>query len=391
MGNPLLTVKNLSASFFISVGEIFAVRNVSFYLDEGETLAIVGESGCGKSVTVKAIMRINPEPPFRVKEGSIVYNGVDIVGFSNRQMQAYRGKEFAMVFQDPMTCLNPTMKVGKQITESIIKHQKLSFSDAKKTALECMRMCGIADPEKSFNRFPHTYSGGMRQRIMIAMALCCNPKILIADEPTTALDVTMQAQILELMNELKKKTGAAIILITHNLGVVARMADRIAVMYAGEIIETGLSRDVFYDSKHPYTWGLLGGMPDANQHTPPQSSGVCCSRKVLDSGFIPDDRPKGAGYETLATNQNKGRELKAIPGTPPDLFMPPAGCAFAARCTYCMPVCRKLHPTEYSFDNNHKSSCWLYDDRAKKPEPQKIIRRRLEEQAAEKGVEHYGA
>ncbi|MCL2006458.1 MAG: ABC transporter ATP-binding protein [Treponema sp.] len=333
----------MSASFFIHVGEIFAVRNVSFYLNRNETLAIVGESGCGKTVTVKSIMRINPEPPFKIKEGNILYNDSDIVPLTNKEMQAFRGKEFAMIFQDPMTCLNPTMKVGKQITEGIIKHQKTSFYEAKEIALDTMRICGIADPEKSFNRYPHTYSGGMRQRIMISMALCCKPKILIADEPTTALDVTMQAQILELMNGLKKQTDAGILLITHDLGVVARMADRIAVMYAGEIIETGNSRDVFYSPKHPYTWCLLASMPDATQH--------------------------------------KGRELTAIPGAPPDLFMPPPGCAFAARCTHCMPVCKKIPPPEYNFEGNHISRCWLYDARAKKPEPPKI-RRKLEEKIA---------
>lgn len=338
MNDIILDVKDLFFSFDTYAGEVQAVRGVSFYLRRGETLAIVGESGCGKSVSVQSVMKLIPTPPGRMKSGKIIYNGVDITRYSDRQMESLRGSELAMIFQDPMTSLNPTMKVGRQINEGLQKHKKKKVGAANENALAMLRMVGIPNPQQSMVRFPHTFSGGMRQRIMIAIALACSPNILFADEPTTALDVTTQAQILELMNDLKKKLGTAIVLITHDLGVVARMAERIAVMYAGEIIETGSATEIFYNPRHPYTWGLLGSMP------------------------------------SVAT---KGEELVAIPGTPPDLFAPPKGCAFAARCAYCMRLCLEITPPSVEVSSGHVASCWLLDQRAPNVTPPVIVRRAL--------------
>ncbi|HPT61691.1 MAG TPA: ABC transporter ATP-binding protein [Bacillota bacterium] len=329
MSDAILEVNDLRVSFDTYAGEVQAVRGVSFCLDENETLAIVGESGCGKTVTVQTIMRLNPEPPARIKTGSIIYKGRDLTRLNDKQMETYRGAEFAMIFQDPMTSLNPTMRIGDQIAEGIIKHTGCSRQQAMDKTLSILMLCRIPDPEQNVKRYPHTFSGGMRQRIMIAIALACNPCILLADEPTTALDVTMQAQILELMNELKVRRGMSIILITHDLAVVARMADRVAVMYAGQIVETGLVDDVFYTPKHPYTWGLLGSIPSLNSI-------------------------KKGGRD----------ELMSIPGTPPDLLAPPPGCSFGPRCEYRMPVCRKITPRETQFGNNHTTFCWLHDSRA---------------------------
>lgn len=325
----ILEVKNLRVSFHAYAGRVQAVRGVSFSVDSGETLAIVGESGCGKSVTVQTVMKLTPTPPAFIEEGQILYNGRDITGCSEKEMQQLRGGEFSMIFQDPMTSLNPTMRVGRQINESILKHTSLSSKEATEKTMEMMRLVGIPKPEMNMLRYPHTYSGGMRQRIMIAMGMSTNPKILFADEPTTALDVTTQSQILDLMNSLKKQFNMAMVLITHNLGVVARMADKVAVMYAGKIVETGTAREVFYEPKHPYTWGLLNSMPDIN-------------------------------------GTDGSRELAAIPGTPPDLYAPPAGCAFAARCPYAMGACLKAQPEETSLSGTHKASCHLLDPRAPK-------------------------
>jgi oligopeptide transport system ATP-binding protein len=327
MSKHLLEVKDLYVSFDTYAGEVQAVRGVDFTLDGGETLAIVGESGCGKSVTVQTIMKLNPEPPSRIKGGSILYRGEELINKTNREMQAYRGKEFSMIFQDSMTSLNPTMRVGRQISEAILKHRKMDRKEAKKLAVEMLAKVGLPNPDKCYRQYPHTLSGGMRQRVMIAMALSCEPAILLADEPTTALDVTTQAQILELMKEIKERTGTSIILITHNLGVVSRMADRIAIMYAGKIVERGLPDDIFYRPKHPYTWGLLGSMPDMSLRT--------------------------------------DRKLTSIPGTPPDLFAPLEGCAFASRCPYCMHVCLKHEPPVFDMSEEHQSACWLIDSRAK--------------------------
>lgn len=334
----ILEIKDLKVSFDTHAGEVQAVRGVSFDVNEGETLAIVGESGSGKSVTIQTIMKLLPSPPVRIKGGQILYNGEDITTFNDKEMRALRGKEFSMIFQDPMTSLNPTMRIGRQISEGVLEHTSLSSKEAKERTIEMMKLVGIPSPDENMMRYPHTYSGGMRQRIMIAMGLATNPKILFADEPTTALDVTMQAQILELMNELKKKLGTAIVLITHNLGVVAKMADRVAVMYAGRIIEMGSVEELFYNPKHPYTWGLLNSMPDIDQ-------------------------------------SDGSRELVAIPGTPPDLFKPPVGCAFAARCTYCMPACLKCQPYYTVVEEGHVVSCHLCDSRAPKVEPYQVKRR----------------
>ena len=326
MTNHLLDVRDLRVSFDTHAGEVQAVRGVSFWLDQGETLAIVGESGCGKSVTVQTIMKLLPSPPSRIKEGTITYQGEDITHLPDKAMERYRGKEFSMIFQDSMTSLNPTMRVGRQMCEGILRHQQVSRDKARHIAVDLLGQVGLPNPEQVYRRYPHTMSGGQRQRVMIAMAVACNPKILFADEPTTALDVTMQAQILDLMNGLKEKLGTSILLITHDLGVVAKMADRIAVMYAGKVVEYGDARQVFYHPCHPYTWGLLGAMPNLIQEVK--------------------------------------SELYAIPGTPPDLYAPPQGCAFAARCPYAMAACLKEDAPEFDCGAGHSSRCWLLDGRA---------------------------
>lgn len=257
----ILEVKNLEVSFDTYAGEVQAVRNISFDLYEGETLAIVGESGSGKSVTAKSLMRLNPEPPTRYKSGEILFNGENILNKKEKEIQKIRGSQIGMIFQDPMTSLNPTMTVGKQIMEGLMRHQKIQGAQAKETALKMLQMVQIPNPEKRFNEYPHQFSGGMRQRAMIAIALVCRPQILIADEPTTALDVTIQAQILDLMKDLQDKINTSIILITHDLGVVAHSAQRIIVMYGGKVVESGLTEDIFYKPRHPYTWGLLKSVP----------------------------------------------------------------------------------------------------------------------------------
>lgn len=327
MNEHLLTVNDLHVSFDTVAGEIKAVRGVSFHLDRGETLCIVGESGCGKSVTVQTLMRLNDEPPAVIKQGEILYKDVDIVKLSQREMRNYRGNEFAMIFQDAMTSLNPTTKIGKQMREAIRQHRDVSNEEAKEIIIAMLKKVGLPNPELIYDRFPHTLSGGQRQRVMIAMALCLRPSILLADEPTTALDVTIQAQILEVMNELKRDLDMGIIFITHNMGVVAKMADRIAVMYAGQVIESGSAGDVFYRPKHPYTWGLIGSMPSL-------------------TGEVPE-------------------RLFSIPGTPPDLFAPPEGCGFASRCKYCMKACVNNMPPEFEVSKGHKVRCWLLDERCR--------------------------
>ncbi len=316
----VLKIENLHVSFDTYAGEVHAVRGVSLHVNEGEVLAIVGESGCGKSVTAQTIMKLNPMPPARIKEGSIDLCGEDIVAASEKKMQDIRGRLVSMIFQDPMTCLNPTMKVGKQLTEAICQHRKLSKEEAKKEAVRLLEMVQIPNAAERAEQYPHEFSGGMRQRAMIAMAMSCEPKLLIADEPTTALDVTIQAQIMQLMAKVREETGTAIILITHDLGVVANLADRVAVMYAGKIVETGTAEDIFYRPKHPYTQALLKSLP------------------------------------TVETSRDE--KLVSIAGTPPDLFMPPKGCEFASRCEHCMKVCKKHVPPTYEVSAGHKAVCW---------------------------------
>ena len=321
MANRVLDIQDLYVSFGTYAGEVKAVRGVTLHVDEGEVLAIVGESGCGKSVTAQTIMKLNPMPPARIVSGAIDLAGHDIVKASEREMQKIRGKEVSMIFQDPMTCMNPTTQVGKQIVEAIKLHRNLSRAEAKEEAIRCLKQVNIPNPEERAKQYPHEYSGGMRQRAMIAMALSCDPKLLIADEPTTALDVTIQAQIMDLLVELKEKINTAIILITHDLGVVAGVADRVAVMYAGKVVETGTVQDIFYRNSHPYTQALLKSLPS----------------------------PETTKDETLT----------AIPGTPPDLLNPPVGCAFAARCKHCMQICLEEQPPEFQVSEGHCASCWL--------------------------------
>lgn len=324
----LLEVKNLCVNFGTYGGEVKAVRGVTFDLHKGETLAIVGESGSGKSVACKTIMRILSSNGY-IKDGQILFDGKDLTKISEKDMEKVRGKDIAMIFQDPMTSLNPTMTIGKQIMEPIIKHQGFSKEDARRRAIELIELVGISDAEKRFKQYPHQFSGGMRQRIVIAISLACNPKVLIADEPTTALDVTIQAQILELIKDLQEKTGVAVIFITHDLGVVANMADRVAVMYAGKIIEYGTSDDIFYDPKHPYTWGLLGSMP------------------TLDIG---------------------DNDLYNIHGTPPDLMDPPKGDAFALRSAYAMKIDHLAEPPMFKVSDTHYAATWLLHPLAPKIE-----------------------
>ena len=324
----LLEVKNLCVNFGTYGGEVKAVRGVTFDLHKGEALAIVGESGSGKSVACKTIMRILSSNGY-IKDGQILFDGKDLTKISEKDMEKVRGKDIAMIFQDPMTSLNPTMTIGTQIMEPIIKHQGFSKEDARKRAIELIELVGISDAEKRFKQYPHQFSGGMRQRIVIAISLACNPKVLIADEPTTALDVTIQAQILELIKDLQEKTGVAVIFITHDLGVVANMADRVAVMYAGKIIEYGTSDDIFYDPKHPYTWGLLGSMP------------------TLDIG---------------------DNDLYNIPGTPPDLMDPPKGDAFALRSAYAMKIDHLAEPPMFKVSDTHYAATWLLHPLAPKIE-----------------------
>ncbi|KZZ83720.1 ABC transporter ATP-binding protein [Bacillus sp. SJS] len=334
----VLEVKDLEISFHTFGGEVQAIRNVSFDLYKGETLAIVGESGSGKSVTTKSIMRLLPESNSEIKNGSILFEGKDLTKLKDKQMQKIRGKDISMIFQDPMTSLNPTMTVGKQIMEPIIRHQNLSRGEAKRRAIDLLKLVGIPMPEERFKQYPHQFSGGMRQRVVIAIALACNPKVLIADEPTTALDVTIQAQILDLMKELQKKIDTSIIFITHDLGVVANVADRVAVMYGGKIVEYGTADEIFYNPKHPYTWGLISSMPD------------------LDS---------------------KEDELFSIPGTPPDLLAPPKGDAFAARNPFALKIDLEEQPPFFKISNSHYVASWLYHENAPKVEPPEAVKKRM--------------
>ncbi|WP_315108200.1 ABC transporter ATP-binding protein [Clostridium intestinale] len=325
----ILDVKDLRTSFFTHVGEVKAVRGVSFSLAKGEALGIVGESGSGKSVTMMSIMKLLQENG-KVVGGEVNFDGKNIKDMPEKEMEKIRGNDIGMIFQDPMTSLNPVFTVGQQLTEPLIKHRKISKKEAEKLAIDMLNLVGIPSPEQRMKQYPHEFSGGMRQRVMIAMALICDPKFLIADEPTTALDVTIQAQILELMKKLKNELGTAIILITHDLGVVADVCDRINVMYGGIIVESGDVRDIFYRARHPYTWGLLGSVPN----------------------------PKEIIRE----------KLKPIEGQPPDLLNPPVGCPFAARCEYAMKLCIEKQPPLLKIGEGHSAACWLNHPDAPKVE-----------------------
>lgn len=324
MSEPLLEVRNLKVEFDTYGGSVKAVRGVSLDVKKGETLAIVGESGCGKSVTLQSVMGLIPMPPGKITDGSAKLNGKELLSATQKELNRVRGKEMGMIFQDPMTSLNPTMTVGKQITESLKVHEGYSIKKARQRAIALMESVHIPEATTRVDHYPFQFSGGMRQRVMIAMAIACNPKILIADEPTTALDVTIQAQILNLLKEFQRKLQMSIILITHDLGVVARMADRVAVMYAGKIVEQGSVDEIFYRSAHPYTLGLRSAMP-----------------------------------ETLESVKKK---LQPIEGSPPDLFNPPQGCSYFDRCPFAMFVCEKSAPGAFKLEQNqnHWSRCFLH-------------------------------
>lgn len=316
----LLDVKNLHTSFATDDGQVKAVRGVSLHVDKGESLGIVGESGCGKSVSMLSIMHLLADNA-RLEADEITFNGEDLLHKPVKEMRKYQGNQISMIFQDPMTSLNPLFTIEEQVCNPLLRHKKLSKKEARRRAVEVLEQVGIPDPEKRLKQYPHELSGGMRQRVMIAIAICCAPKLLIADEPTTALDVTIQAQILELMKELQKKTKMGIIFITHNLGVVADICDKVSVMYAGKMVEQGPVDDIFYNPSHPYTKGLLRSMP----------------------------RVDAESYERLIP----------IEGTPVDMLNPPEGCPFAPRCEQCMKICLKKMPPYVEISENHRSACWL--------------------------------
>jgi oligopeptide/dipeptide ABC transporter ATP-binding protein len=322
---PVLEVADLAVEFRTHGGIVQAVRGASFSVAPGKTLAIVGESGCGKSVTVQSIMGLIPMPPGRITRGRALFRGVDILERKVIDGRDVRGSRIGMIFQDPMSSLNPTMKVGDQIAETLIVHRGYSRKAAAAHAVELLQSVNIPEAARRAQQYPFAFSGGMLQRAMIAMAIACEPAVLIADEPTTALDVTIQAQILDLLKELQRNTGMAIVLITHDLGVVARMADEVAVMYAGEIVEHGSADDVFYSPGHPYTIGLRAAMP---------------SRDASRAG------------------------LKPIEGSPPDLFAPPPGCPYFARCPHAMLLCEKEHPPAFELSASHEARCWLHHENA---------------------------
>ena len=322
MTGVVLQVSDLRVEFAARGGFIQAVRGVDFSVRRGETLAIVGESGCGKSTTVQALMGLIDSPPGRICAGSANFLGQELIGLPMRALNAIRGSRVGMIFQDPMTSLNPTMKVGEQIAETLIVHRGMSRRTARRSAVEWLERLRVPDAQTRAGQYPFQFSGGMAQRAMIALSLACGPELLIADEPTTALDVTIQDQILELMRELQRDTGMAMVLITHDLGIVARVADRVSVMYAGQIVESGFTEDICYRSAHPYTVGLRRALP---------------SRK--DTG---------------------NRRLKAIEGSPPDLIRPPRGCAYYGRCPHAMLVCAEGAPQMYELDSGHRARCWLH-------------------------------
>lgn len=324
MAKNLVEFKNLKTYFHTSDGVVKAVNDVSFKIKEGETVCVVGESGCGKSVTAMSLMRLIPTPPGRIEGGEILFEGKDVLKLTEAEMRNIRGNDVSVIFQEPMTSLNPVFKVGDQICEAIILHQKLSKEAAAKKAIEVLKIIGIPRAEEIMNAYPHELSGGMRQRVMIAMAVSCNPKLLIADEPTTALDVTIQAQILDLMRDIKKKLNTSILLITHDLGVVAEMADYVVVMYAGKVIEEAPVEELFKNPLHPYTVGLLKSKPVLNKET--------------------------------------GKRLYSIPGQVPNPIGMPDNCYFSSRCDKCMKVCKEKQPHLINVNERHKVACWLYEE-----------------------------
>lgn len=322
----ILEVKNLTISFHTYAGEVQAVRDVSFSLAKGEVLAIVGESGSGKSVTAQAVMGLTPIPPGDVKAGQVIFEGKDVLSASEEALSKLRGAKISVIFQDPMTSLNPSMRIGNQIAEVLRQHTGMTATQARTRVLELLTLVGIPEPTQRLSQYPHQFSGGMRQRIVIAIAIANNPEILLADEPTTALDVTIQSQIFRLIKQIQTKFGTAMVLITHDLGLVAGTADRIAVMYAGRIVEEGATSQIYYNPQHPYTVGLLNAVP-----------------KLSDSSSDP---------------------LRTIEGLPPLLIDPAPGCAFADRCPHALRICREEDPPYFSPIENNRSACWLHHDQA---------------------------
>ena len=319
----LLEIEGLKTQFFTSAGTVRAVDGVNYNVEAGETVAVVGESGCGKSVTALSIMRLVADPPGKIVEGEIRFNGTDLISLDEEEMRKIRGRDIGMVFQEPMTSLNPVLSVGRQLTETLETHFGMSREDADKRAIELLGLVGIAEPERRLEQYPHHFSGGMRQRVMIAMALACDPKLIIADEPTTALDVTIQAQILELMKNLTREMGVAMIIITHNLGVVARYADRVNVMYAGKIVESGTAKEIYHNPRHPYTLALLKSVPRL-------------------------DLPRGA-------------KLDPVDGQPPDLARLDDGCPFRPRCRFAQDGCANDVPPLAEVREKHWSACFEQD------------------------------
>jgi oligopeptide transport system ATP-binding protein len=322
LGEYLLEIQDLKTYFKVRAGKVHAVDGVSFAIKPGEKLGVVGESGCGKSVTALSIMRLLPQPPGEIAGGSVLFEGQDLLDLPESAMRKIRGGKIGMIFQDPMTCLNPTMTIGKQIGEALRIHLKLSQNEAQKRAISLLEQVGIPAASERINSYPHQFSGGMRQRVVIAIALACNPKLLIADEPTTALDVTVQAQILDLINGVCSEFGTAVILITHDLGVVAGMTDRIAVMYAGKVVETATTDELFVNPRHPYTLGLLSSVP--------------------------------------RVDEVRHSQLRTIEGAPPDLTNPPTGCPFMPRCAFARAICRTMPPLEaLPGQSDHLKACWV--------------------------------
>ncbi len=326
MTETILSVDDLTVTFQTYAGRVEAVRGVSFSLERGEVLAIVGESGSGKSVTAQALLGLTPMPPGEVERGTIRLAGVDIAHARDRELSTVRGRRIAMIFQDPMTSLNPSMQVGAQIREMLRQHAGSGVDVSERRVLELLHLVGIPEPETRLKQYPHQFSGGMRQRIMIAIAIANNPDILVADEPTTALDVTIQSQIFRLIRDIQKRFGTAMILITHDLGLVAGTADRILVMYGGRVVEEGVTEQIYYNPQHPYTLGLLRAVPT-----------------LADDGTAP---------------------LRTIEGLPPILIDPPRACAFADRCPFVMKICRRQDPPDFAPLRGNRAACWLHDDRA---------------------------